>query len=385
MNYTDILKRAWHTTWHNWGIWAFYLVMLLLYGVVLAVAIAVALSLVAPAFGVIPFGSDAPAGIEEFFGVFGAILVAIAATAVLTLPITLIMRGGLVGLTWEAQEGRTASFGEGWRYGVRSMGRVFLFELLIGLVVAVLFGLVFGAMAALIAATDGGGDSSGAAVIAGICLLYLFIFVLSIAFALFGVGFEAVGVRYAVIDRVSATQAFASAAAMLKTRLKNVVLMGLIMLGIQMAVGFVSSMVTTPLQFFAMPIDPTSADPTELFLSSRYWYSIGLVYVISFLVQIPFAIFSNSAWTAFFRALTGRDTVLAEEPAPAYPGAYLPPPPSAPAPPAPPAYPPAAPPAPPVVPPAYPAPPQAPAPPAPPAPSAEPPAPPAAPEEPSES
>jgi len=319
VDYTDVLRQAWRTTWRSRGIWGF-----------LATAFVPLLVLGA---GVVGFTAAAfvPAfanRVEPDPAATLTVLGAMALAGFVSIPLGLVLHGGLIRLTSEAQEGRRASVGVGWLAGGRALGRVLVFEILLGAVVAVSFGLLGALFAGAVSLADSGSGDNVLPVVAVFCLGYLLFLVLAMVALVVLFGFESVGVRYAVIEERSGVEAFVAAVGMLRSRFKEVVAMALILVAMQWGVSAVLAAFTAPLQMLFVPsLSQTGPDAVPA-LSPQLLVLVAVVYVVAFIAQIPITVFFYAAWTAFFRKATGSDGATPAEAAPlTYPEAYMPPPP----------------------------------------------------------
>jgi len=319
VDYTDVLRQAWRTTWRSRGIWAFLATSFLPFLLLGAGVIGFSAAALVPAFV-----DGAEPGAETALAIFGAVALA----GLVSIPLGLLLHGGLIRLTCEAQEGRRASAGVGWREGGRALGRVLVFEIVLGAVAVLSFGLLSALFAGALSLADAGSGDNVLPVVAVFCLGYLLFLVLAMVAIVVLFGFESVGVRYAVIEERSGLDAFVAAVQTVRSRFKNVVAMALILVAMQWGASAVLIAFTSPLQMLVVPsLSQSGGDAAPAFPPQLYLI-VALVYLLTFIAQIPMTIFFYAAWTAFFRKLTGRDDATHEELAPlTYPEAYIPPPP----------------------------------------------------------
>lgn len=300
-----------------------------------------------------PFGSfgNNP---EAFFQQIRPFLpVIIAATTVLVLigivfwVLAIAARGGLVWLANEAAEGRPVKAGNGWGAGFHFWGRTFLISFLLGLpilAIVLIMAVLFAGSIAAIVSGAAKGSAAGAAAgagIAGICgIVGVSLIVLVPLAILIGILAE-LAIRHGVLQDVTAGKAIGAAWNDLRTRFKDVAVLWILLLAIGIAYGIAIGIVGA---IFAIPIAGAAV--------VNAWPVVGVMSFLLFLVLIvPSAIygaFHSTAWTIFFRRMTGVELVAPPQPAtvgygapgymppPPAPGAYPPPPPMPPAPQAPP-------------------------------------------------
>jgi hypothetical protein len=238
--------------------------------------------------------------------------------------LSIAARGGLVHEVNEAAEDRAASAGRGWGVGFQFWGRTFLIGFLLGLPIAAIV-IVIGAIVAfaiggaVAAGTLGQGGLAGGAV-ASLCLVIpLALFVLIPLGILVGVLWQ-LGIRYGVLRGLRSGEAIRAAWQDVRHRFKDVALFWLIMVVVGVVWAIAAGILMVALLLPAIGL-----------AFARAWAAAILLAVLAVVVlMIPAAVYNtfvSSAWTLFFRRLTGLDAVAA--PAYAAPGGY-PPPPSAP-------------------------------------------------------
>jgi hypothetical protein len=300
----------------------------------------------------------------QILSAFAGVYVVLLVGGLLCIPIALMTRGGYVHLTNSILEGAPVSLADAWSFGARRIGRTFGIEAVLMLIAwGVLFVLLI-PFALIIAIAASGANQSAGALIGGICLGYVYFFIVLIAFVLVWTGLEQVAIRYGLIGGRTFGDAISSAWQAFKAMKGRFVVFALIIIGLQYAYSLLTSFITTPLTFVMLPssywqsfANPSSTpDPTAVLGSmSQFFTRMALIYPILIALMVPFAIFVHAAWTAFFRQLTGLDVpsvpsayTYGYPPAPTYPPAppYPPTPQYAPTPgygyPEPPQYPPVA-------------------------------------------
>ena len=346
MDYLDILKKAWKITWKYKALWVLGL---------FAGAGSGGSSGGGGSSNYSTGSSDFSGGDEVFRQAerwFTENLVFVAILAGLFVVIGLVFwvlslaaQAGLVHAANEAAEDRAPSLGEAWSVGFGKWGRTFMIGFVIGLpvVVAVLILVGIGTAAGVSGAFMG--DNAGAVAFGSMCLLLPALFVLIIAASLIiGILYQ-LALRYGVLDDISYGQAIKRGWGDLWAK-KGAWVFWLVMLLPGVAYGIVTVLLLMP---FIIPA-------TLLFIGEKYVIASAVVVLAILVMMLPGAVygtFVSSAWTVFFRRMTGREPGAPQRAVPMTPPdpyAYAAPaPPSVPPAPAPPAWD-AAPPAPPVAP-----------------------------------
>jgi hypothetical protein len=332
VNYLDIVKRAWGTTWRYKILWLF--------------------GLFAGAGGGgggsnfnwnIGSGSSGTgsgnAASQQFLDQMQSylpLLIAIGAALVLIgivfFVLTFAAQGGLVHLVNEAEEKRGVKAADGWRVGFAHWGRVFLIDFLIGLpviIIVVIFAVIFGAsIAGIVAATAGGNASSAAAAtglaggIGGFCCGIVFLLVAVFAYSIVLGTTGQLALRYAILEERTAIESLKQGWADVWAK-RGAIAMFFVM----WATSIVYSVVLSVLMIaFIVPI-------VLMTIAGNIGGVLLLGSFSGLLAMLPAAIygaFAGSAWTIFFRRMTGRDQGPAAMIAPAYAGGFPPAPPAPP-------------------------------------------------------
>lgn len=344
MDYTDILKRSWRITWKHKLLWLFGF---------FAGAASYGGGGRSYNFGG-NFGNDfgrtfggasgAPfSSLDQMtgwilprLGLFIALAVVLFLVGLVFWVLSIAARGGLVYLGNEAAEERSVHAGPGWGTGFRKWGRTFLIGFLLGLplwLVLILVGLPV-VLAAI--ASFGRGGAAGSALgtaLLGTCGLFVVAVVVLIPYLILVSVLYPLAIRHGILQDDPAVSSLRNAWRDLRTRFKDVSLMWVIQLGIDLAYGIAAGVLALAIL----------APAIVLFLS-RAWLAGGVATLFGVLVlMLPgavFATFQNNVWTVFFRRFTAVEAELLQHPTPAFAGASAPPPPPippAPMPPAPPA------------------------------------------------
>jgi len=350
MDYGAILKKSWDIVWRHKILWLF--------------------GLFAGAGSAINFNynygsgsrstgsttglpSTAQAGwlafqrfLEQNLGVIIIAVIALFLVGLLFWIISVAARGGLIHLANEAEAGREARAGDGWSTGFHMWGRVFGIEFLVALPALLLAFVLAGVVGvAVVAALRSGGSQEaltralGGLACGGICFVVVFGIIVAVISVVLGMVAQ-VALRYAVLQDQRVMDSLKQGWRDLWGR-RGVFTMALIQFGVGIAYGIAVGIVAVIL-----------VGPAVIAFIAGGWLVGSVMIAVAILVLIvPSSVYSafyHTAWTLFFRRMTGMEPT----PVAAYPAPYPPAPPYSPAPPAPPvpSYAPAppAPPAPPV-------------------------------------
>ena len=317
MNYSDIISRAFRTL-KKGSLWGF---VVSTYGATLLLFVAATVFAVlaaGPSLLSLFRGGASSGLVDRMLPSLLAIIGVFTLALLLAIPLSLIAYGGLIHQTDEAQAGRDASVGDAWRFGARRMGRVFLVELVLGLVAFALT-LVGVIPIVLVIAASSGSRNSGAGIVFGVCGGGLVLLLLVFALWMLG-AFEALSIRYALIGDRTASDAIGAGWQAFRARFGNVFMVLLILLAFRLVVGIIQQVLSYALQFaglgsagLANTTSPESAlrSATTLMRAAPIFL---IIYLVTFIVALAWRVFDASLWTAFFRQLTG----LSQPPAPAY-------------------------------------------------------------------
>ena len=352
MDYFGILRRAWELTWKYKALWV--------------------LGLFAMSGG----GSSAPGSgsgyrfgssdgfngmpyAEEFrraadwFEANAAVLITVAAFAALFGLVYFILsiaaRGGLVHAVNEAEEGRPVALRDSWSVGFRHWGRTFMVGFVAFLPLLVIAIVLIAAIVPVFVVTSvGSGVLSGTesidpgriAATGGTllcCGLPLFVLLMAVLGVILSIVME-LAIRYGVLYDMTFGKALTQGWKDVWAK-RGAVVMWLVMLLPAIAYGIIVGAILLGALLPAVLVLREGSFAPALIVA-------GVVMLVLLVPGAIYGTFVSSAWTVFFRRMTGLGQVAAQ-PAPAYPapGAYAPPPVSCP--PAPPAAPQWAPPAPP--------------------------------------
>jgi hypothetical protein len=289
--------------------------------------------------------------LEQNLGVIIIAFIVLFLVGLLLWIVSVAARGGLIHLANEAETGREVRAGDGWSTGFHKWGRVFGIEFLVALPALLLAFVLAGVVgvAAVAALRSGGSQEALSRAVAGlacggICFVVVFGIMVAVISVVLGM-IAQVALRYAVLQDQRVMDSLKQGWRDLWGR-RGVFTMALIQFGVGIAYGIAVGIVAVILVV-----------PAVIAFVAGGWLVGSVMIAVAILVLIvPSSVYSafyHTAWTLFFRRMTGMEPT----PVAAYPAPYPPAPPYPSAPPAPPAPPYApAPPAPPV-PPVEPAPP----------------------------
>ena len=331
MDYFDILKRAWNITWRYKALWVLGL-------------FAGASSSGGSSGGGTNYntgsGDFSTGQLDSASRWFEQNLLAVAIVAGLLVMIGFVFfilsiaaQGGLVYGANEGAEERRPSLRAAWGVGFNKWGRTFMTGFMLGLPVVVVVLVMIGLFIALGVGGAAAGDGAGVgAALGGMCVVLPVFVVVIIALSFIVSVVYQLALRYGVLQDVTFGAAIKRGWDDLWGK-KGAVVFWLVMLLPGIVFGLV---MVLPILLFIIPA-------TVLFMAEQYVIAGGLGVLMILVMMVPSAIygtFVSSAWTVFFRKMTGMEPAAAPRPvnsyAPPVPPAYSPPAPPAYAPPAPP-------------------------------------------------
>jgi len=326
VDYFGILKKAWEITWRYKVLW------------VLGLFAGSTSGLSSSTRDVFrqQYDQGSQQGADWFGNWVGqspAIFIAIAGVlgvvALVLWVVSVAAQGGLVRGVDDAASGRTPVLRDAWSAGFAKWGRVFMLSFVLGIPVAVVIAIMVAAFVALgIGGAAGGDQAAGAAIVGGLCfVLPLFVIIIVALSLALGIVFQ-LALRYAVLQDVTFGQAIKRGWNDLWAK-RGAVVFWLVMLLPGIAYSVIVGIVSLPL---AVPM-------AVMLVQEKLVMAAGLGILLGLLMLFPTAVygtFVSSAWTVFFRRMTGMEPVAEAAPA------YVPPAPAAYAPPAPPVAPPPA-------------------------------------------
>lgn len=323
MDYFDVLKKAWRITWRYKILWVLGL-------------FAGASSSGSSSSNWRSSSDDFSSGgqqAQQWFADNLAVVIIIVGVlflvALLFWVLSVAAQGGLVYGANEAAEERTPSLRTAWGVGFSKWGRTFMINLVLGLPVFLIAMVAAGiAIAAGLGGAAIGDRAGGLAALGGLCFVLPLFVVLIIAVAVVIGIIYPLALRYGVLQNITFGQAIKRGWYDLRAK-RGAFVFWLVMLLPGFAMGVLTLLIMAP--FFVPAI--------LLFIGEQYAIGVALLVVGGLVLLLPMAIygtFVSSAWTVFFRKMTGMEAAsISAYPAP---GAYAPVPPAGYAPPAPPAY-----------------------------------------------
>ena len=321
MDYGDILKRAWNVTWRYKILWLFGFFA----GGAGYSSSSSRYSVPSPGSGTSttsnPFTGTQWTAIQHNVAPFvGLIVVAIIVAFVIGIAFLIVAvaaRGGLIHLVNEAEEGRTVRAGDGWRVGFKKWWRVFGIGFLAGLPVFVLGAIVavFAAIA-VVAAVRSGVSPQGnpgqfvAALGGGVCFLFIFAVIAVVLAVILSIAAE-LGTRYAVLHDRGVIDSLKQGWSDLWSRRGAAV-----MFWVTVAVGFVYAIALAVVAgVFALPALAMGA-------TGNVGPAAALGGLVALLLIVPnaaYGAFVSSAWTIFFRRMTGMEKAAVAGAVPTFP------------------------------------------------------------------
>ncbi|MBN1192699.1 MAG: hypothetical protein JXA36_03270 [Coriobacteriia bacterium] len=319
MDYFGILKKAWNITWRYKALW----VLGLFVGIGSGGSGGGSSGYDAGSgdfSGSTGSGADPFAAMERFFA-DNALLVAVIAGVIVIVGLILWVlsiaaQGGLVRGSNEAAEGRAPSLRDCWSVGFSKWGRTFMTGFVLSLPILV---IVLVLITVLVILTVGGfavGEEAGLAALGGgMCfILPVFIVAAIAASIILGIVYP-LALRYGVLEDVTFGQAIKRAWNDLWAK-RGAFVMWLVMLlpGIVLSLAMLALMMP-----FMIPV-------IAFAIAEKYLMSSAVVVLMMLVMLVPTAIygtFVSTAWTVFFRQMTGLEPKALTQPSPA--PAYAPP------------------------------------------------------------
>jgi hypothetical protein len=331
MDYVDVLKRAWKITWKYKALWVL--------GLFAGASSGSGNGGNSYRTSSSDFSSGSPSTdaftrwIEQNWVAFAIVAAVLVLIGIAFWILSVAAQGGLVWGANEAAEDRKPSLGRAWSVGFSKWGRTFMIGFVLGLpaaVLAILMVVVIITMVGGGALLGSGGSSEalGAGVAAGAlgglcCVLPIFVVLIIVMSVVLGIIYP-LALRYGILNDITFGQAIKRGWGDLRGR-RGAFVFWLIMLLPGFAAGIVMLLILLPLMVPAI----------ALFIAEKYVIGAVLFFLAILVMMLPSAIygtFASSAWTVFFRKMTGLEPATAT----AMPG-YPPAPPTGYAPPAPPA------------------------------------------------
>lgn len=228
---------------------------------------------------------------------------------ILSLPVVIVLEGGLIHLSDNLFAGRPVTVAEGWSFGLRRFFRTLGFELLTYLAYMLALGIAmvpFFLLIALGGAAGTIGDSdSPVGLFAGMCFGYLWFFVAMFVVVFFYMAIRYLGLRYTLIGGRDIGDSIVAGFKAVRHAFKPVFIFTLAMIGIMYGYQTVTYFITMPI-YFATAFPSMMSDTPDVGAFTTFMW---IVYPLAILLYLPLVVFNTVAWTSFFRALTGLDVL----------------------------------------------------------------------------
>lgn len=231
--------------------------------------------------------------------------------------VSIIASGGLIGGVQQIEDEGSTTFGRAWRTGARKfwplLGLILLLALP-GILLAILFVLLFGgSLIPIIAGASMGDEQGGAGIAGGLVLLVCgggVLACIGFIYAILAAALQTFGERAIVLDNLGVMDALRKGWQVFRSNLGNIILLALIMFVISLVVGFVVA-------FFAgLLFAPTLF---SIFVGASSESGIGtgtiilgvvtfiVVVILSAIINALFTAFYSTVWTLAYRQFTGQD------------------------------------------------------------------------------
>jgi hypothetical protein len=339
MEYGRIVKRALSITWHHKVLWIFG-VAAALFGASHgwrgsvpqgnSVQWVLGRGDIARLQHATPWWPGAPWTFFNYLRTAFPLMIALLAFALIVVLVMCIVGivvrytslGALAGMVDEVEESERTSFNSGLRKGLSRMLRLFAIDLLIGIgvfiimipfIVLIMLGVFFAIGPAIALASVGKAMSIlgilwGVGVGLGVVLL---IIIVAVALSALVTLTRELAFRACVLDKRGVFDALRAAFALVRTRTREVVLMWLLLLGINLAI----SLLTIPLALTAVG---GLVGPAFLVFNATRSVPVAIVAALPFVLVIAFAgvvisgvylTFRSAVWTLSYRELHGKQVI----------------------------------------------------------------------------
>ncbi|MCS6848072.1 MAG: hypothetical protein RMN52_10190 [Anaerolineae bacterium] len=259
-------------------------------------------------------------------GLTGFLCIALLISLVLWV-ISIMAQGGLIGGVRQIEEEGSTTFGQAWSVGVRKFWPLLGLSLLLalpGLVLLVLFLLLFGGtLFPIFAATVSGDEAAQAAAAGGIFLLICgggVLGCITLIYAVIAAALQTFGERAIVLENKGVIDALSRGWAVFRSNLGNIILLALLMFVIGVVVNFIVGIIAgllfapTLISIIFGAGSEGGVGPSTLILGGLTFL---VVVVIGAIISAIFAAFSSAVWTLAYRQFTGTSGIVAEPVAPA--------------------------------------------------------------------
>ena len=319
VNHIDLLKRALRITWRYKPLWLFGFLLALCSG--------------GSSGGGRGGNFNYSFSNEEFSGFGGmptvpdfdpTVLMAVVAglvclvllLAVVAMVVTYVTRTALIGMVRQIEETRAVTVSDGWRLGwSRGAWRLFLLNLLFGIPLAIIsVALIVAAISPLLLIMAG----ETALTVLGIVLTVfgvLFIILILVLIGAIITPFRELAWRRTVLAGQGVIASLRDAINLVKCRLKDVVIISLLMIGIGMGWVLIALLVVLPVSLIAALL--LGGIPAGLvYLVSRSWIGAAIagiplamlaLIVVASAATALYLIFHSAVWTLTYLEVQGTD------------------------------------------------------------------------------
>jgi hypothetical protein len=312
MDHIDLLKRSFRITWRYKPLWLFGFLLALCSGGSGGGGNGGSFNYQASSddfknFGNVPNIPNVP-DIDPnlIIGLIAGLICLIMLLVVVAMVVTYVSRTALIGMVGQIEETEAVTISDGWRLGwSRGAWRLFMLYLLIGIPLAIIsILLLLLAFSPLLLMLTG---ETALTVVGVILTIFAVLFVILILILIGAViaPFRELASRRTVLDGEGVVGSLRDAIGLVKRRLKDVVIIWLLMLGIGFAWAIIALLVVLPVSLIAAVL--VGGIPAGLvYLVSRSWLGAavagiplaGLVLiVVSSAAGGLYLIFQSTVWT----------------------------------------------------------------------------------------
>lgn len=331
MDYGRIVRRAWEITWRHKVLWIFGIAAALFSGGGFGggggngAQYRMNDSDLNRWRGMVPFGGNWEAAVPVILAIIGVLVLLALVFAVVGIVVRYTSYGALIGMVDEVERTERTSFRSGLRRGWRHLLRVFAIDLIIGIalffvvLVVIFLTLIGGAFAVLPAIMLAQGDSGGATVVGilwgiGVGLAVLFaIIAVSVVVSAVSTLVRELAFRARVLEGQGVFASLGAAFRLIRSRLKEVLLVWLLLLAINLALTIITiPLVVIGVVGFIGPAIAAYAITESALVTLLVVIPLVLLFILiaAFLGGI-YVTFQSTVWTLAYRELRS-DHLVAE-------------------------------------------------------------------------
>ena len=313
MNYTDLLKRAFHLTWRYKPLWLFGFILALCGGGQSGGGTNFNFPGSSSEFGDLGAAPGTP-NIDPtlILAVVAGLICLILLLAVVAIVAQYVARTALIGMVRQIETTESVTMTEGWRLGwSRNAWRTFLVSLLIGIPLMIIsIVLILLALSPLLLLAVNQTASRVTGIILAVAAVILVVLILVAVGAVIR-PFRELAWRGVVLDQQGVIASLRDAVGLVKSRFKDVAIIWLLMIGIGIGWGLVTLVVILPVSIIAALL--IGGIPAGLvYLVSQSWIGaavtgipLGLLVLIllSSAVSGFYLIFQSAVWTLTYLAI----------------------------------------------------------------------------------